>query len=68
MDNLNEQLTNEFLKAAGGEGETITFSSEENKECIERYTQLYDNDEKMEEVVRKEKVRSASAPAVYLTF
>jgi hypothetical protein len=68
MDDLNEKLTKEFFKAAGSGGEPITFSPEEHKECAERYTQLSEEEGKMEQIVRKERVLSTSVPAVYLTF
>jgi hypothetical protein len=63
-----EELNAEFLEAIKGDGEPISFSPEEHQECIERYSKLCEEESRMEKVVRKERIRSASAPAVYLTF
>jgi hypothetical protein len=68
MEELNAQLNKELLEAIKGEGEPIRFSPEEYQVCAERYLKLCEEESKMEAVVRKERVRSAATPAVYLTF
>jgi hypothetical protein len=49
-------------------GEPIGFSEEEYAKCREEYIRFNREESKLESVVRKERIRAAAQPDVYLTF
>jgi hypothetical protein len=55
MKNLNEELVSSLLESIKGEGESITFSSEDIERDREYYAKFF------EESIRKERRRSAEA-------
>jgi hypothetical protein len=68
MEELNDKLNAEFFEAAKGEGEPIGFSDEEYTKCREEYIKFNNEESKIESVIRKERIRAAAQPDVYLTF
>ena len=68
MEKLNAQLNAEFFEAAKGEGDPVTFSPEEHAKCREKYIKFSQEESKIESVIRRERVRAAAKPDVYLTF
>jgi len=68
MEELNARLNAKFFEAAKGEGEPIGFSEEEYAKCREEYIKFNREESRIEGVIRKERVRAAAQPDVYLTF
>jgi len=68
MEELNDNVNDEFLKAVKGEGDPITFSPEERAKCREKYIKFSKEESKIEAEVRMERVLAAATPDVYLSF
>jgi hypothetical protein len=68
LEELNARLNEEFFEAAKGEGEPITFSPAEYAQCRQDYIKFNKEESKIESVIRKERIRAAAKPEVYLTF
>jgi len=68
MEDLNTKLNAEFFEAAKGEGETIGFSEDAHAKCKQEYIKFNREESKIESIIRKERIRAASQPDVYLTF
>ena len=68
MEELNAALNAEFFEAAKGEGEPIGFSDEQYAKCMEKYIRFNKEESRIESVIRKERIRAAAQPDVFLTF
>jgi hypothetical protein len=67
MAKWNERLNEKFLQIMKGNGESVTFTSEEVTASRERYNN-FEKVGKTESRVRKERALAAKKPPVYLTF
>jgi len=68
MEELNEKLTEKFFEELKKEGEPVVFSEKEREEWQKKYGEFNEKESKIEKLVRRERVKAAATPDVYLSF
>lgn len=67
MEELNKRLK-EFFEDLKEYGEPVVFSQEDRDEWIKKYSKFNETESKIEKIIRRERLRVAAKPDVFLTF